>query len=258
MKKVMILLAAGLLQMGVVNGQNSQDSLIITSGVIDKNDAKIISKNLKSQVKEGNLRGSLNSANSLGRKLSNKELETIIKESSRLGRLETASEAAKIIGRSLTLKEIKTILTEKEYVIDSLLKYCGNISSEDAKQLEKYYIDRGDLYSSERLSIIAGRRMSNENYIKISQFHFREKSMDTAIIAAKGGGELGRRELGKLLLIFINIKDKDNAIKAATAIGGRNMSVREWALIKTIIPTEDIIEVIDEINGYPKNTQKED
>lgn len=233
----------------IVSGQNKQkDSVIIITGVIDKRDLKRISQNLKNQIDDGSLDGALSSAKALNKKLESRDSEKIIEVSIKSGRLLTANRAAEINKRKLEFKEVYTTIWINEVPIDSVIKYSKNISAKNAHQLQKFYINRGDVRSAEHSAKISGQKIKDADFVKMSKINFQKKNMDLAILSAKKGGDAGREELGKLLKIFINIKDLNNAIKTAAAIGGKNMTVREWALIKTIIPPANIEDITEFIN----------
>ena len=232
-----------------INGQDKQkDSVIVITGVIDKRDIKRVVQNLEDQIENGRLDGAINSAQILNKKLRSKDLEKIIEVNIKLGWLPTANRAAEMNGRKLKFEEVYTAIWVKEFPIDTVKKYLPNITSKNAEKLQKFYINKGDLKSAEFSSKISGKKIENNDFVKISKINFQKKNMNLAILSAKKGGDIGREELGKLLKIFINIKDLNNAVKTAAAIGGKNMTVREWALIKTIIPPANIEDITEFIN----------
>lgn len=235
-----------------------KDSVIIESGMIDGRDAKRMSGHLKDKIADGDLDGALALAKLLNKSLKAKDLEKIIKENIKNGRLKTAYRAALLNNRELEFKEIySSILIEKE-PIDTVNKYTNGISDKEAYQLQKFYIDRGDLRSAEASSRISKKIIESDEYIKMSKNYFREKNFDLAIISAKKAGSLGREELGKLLKIFINLKDLDNAIKTAAAIGGKNLVSSEWFLLKRIIPPANLEDITEFINTGKKTESSEE
>lgn len=229
-----------------------KDSVIIESGIIDSRDIKRMSGHLKDKIAEGDLDGSLASAKLLNKSLKAKDLEKIIKINIKNGRLKIANQAASLNNRELEFKEVYLSILVEEEPIDTVSKYIKGISDKEAYQLQKFYIERGDLKSAEASSRISKKMIESDEYIKMSKIYFREKNFDLAIISAKKAGSLGREELGKLLKIFINLKDLDNAIKTAAAIGGKNLVSSEWFLLKRIIPPANLEDITEFINTGKK------
>ncbi len=232
-----------------INGQDKQkDSVIVITGVIDKRDIKRVVQNLEDQIENGRLDGAINSAQILNKKLRSKDLEKIIEVNIKLGWLPTANRAATMNGRKLEFKEIYTALWVKEFPMDTVTKYLTDITPKNAEKFQKFYINKGDLKSAEASSKISGKRIESSEFVKISKVYFQKKNINMAILSARKGGTLGREELGKLLKIFVNLKDLESAVKVAAAIGGKNMSVSEWAILKKIIPPEKIEDTTEFIN----------
>ncbi len=236
-----------------------KDSVIIESGIIDQKDLKRVSKHLKDQIKEGNLEGALSSAKTLNQSLLAKDLEKIVKVNVKTGRLRIAHQAALLAKRSLNFKEVYAIILINQEPFDTVRKYLKDISPKEAYQLQTFYIEKTDLKSAESSSRISGKMIKDVEYIKMSKGYFRDKNFDLAIISARKAGNLGREELGRLLKIFINIKDLDNSIKTALAIGGKNLSNSEWFLLKRIIPPTNLEDIVEFINTgkRPSETSEE-
>lgn len=244
-----IALLIGILCLFAVNQSKGQkDSIIVESGVLDKKDSKRMAKNLKSQIENGNLENALASAKILGKNLKSKDLERIIKTNIKEGRAKTAYKAAGINGRKLKFEEVFKSLWKKELPFDSVSNYWQEISAKEAYKLQKFYITRGDLFSSESCSKISGEKIKDSEFIKISKLYFQKREIDMVIVSAKKAGNLGREELGKLLRIYTNLRDLDTSIKIAAAIGGKNLTLREWVALKRMIPPANLEDITDFIN----------
>lgn len=177
--------------------------------------------------------------------LSSKNLEHIIKTSINEGRMDIAFQVALMNGRSLDFKEILTALKKTIFPLDSISKYLNrNIDSKEAVKLQKIYIKNGELENSEKASSISGVILKERNYINIHSICIKRNEIDKGILAAKKAGGKGRKKLGLLLREYTKSKKMTKSIKVATAIGGENLSKREWEEIEKIIPPGNREEIV--------------
>ncbi|PKM91109.1 hypothetical protein CVU82_03580 [Candidatus Falkowbacteria bacterium HGW-Falkowbacteria-1] len=230
---------------GISKANAQKDSIIIESGIVDEKDVVLMYEAMDDHIKNGNLKGATNAAEKLGEMLSSRSLEKIIKTNINKGQAEVAFQAARMNKRNLSFKEILTALKKKNAPIDSISKYINrNITPKEAGKLQKIYIKNGDLKNSENASFISEVFLKEKEYLNIYLICIQEERIDDGILAAKKAGQKGKEALSTLLKRFTNLRDMTTSIKIATAIGGKNLTKREWTTIKKLIPPANEEEII--------------